>query len=192
MAVDATGDADLFRYCDVRCEKGDNGLTYWTYTIDPQTLPILTGSGKIAQDAFLRMDGADEYGEGAPAEYSKYDGTNDRQVTRFLIDGRRCLRREVYEDGCRKDRMIVSLPGMAQFRTTRRIVGAYTLEPGDVDRPFPDSIGCLGDWRCPGPYGRFPIGRCIPRAAPIFSPPDAVSPLPRRHGRRHVSSPARL
>lgn len=175
MAVDATGDADLFRYSNVQCSNGTNGLTYWTYTIDPEILDKSIGTGKITQNKFLMMSGADEYGEGAPEGYPKYDGTDDRQITRFLIDSRSCLRREVYEDGLRRDRMIMSLPGMAQFRTTRRITGEYELDSEDANRIFPDSIGCVGDWRFPGivweiPYralyskkcrNLFAAGRCF-------------------------------
>lgn len=173
--VDASGDADVFSRAGVPCEKGENGLTYWSYTVDRALLQKSAGADRVMLDDWLDMGGADEYGDCAPGAYPKYDGTDDRQVTRFLLDGRRQLRREIYEDGARKDRVIVTLPGMAQMRTTRRIVGAKVIDSADCNKRFADSVGCVGDWRQAGvvweiPYGTlysesrgnlFAAGRCI-------------------------------
>jgi len=173
--VDASGDADVFSRAGVPCEKGENGLTYWTYTVDQALLRRSLDVERVMLDNWLDMGGADEYGDCAPDAYPKYDGTDDRQVTRFLVDGRRQLRREIYEDGARKDRVIVTLPGMAQMRTTRRIVGARVIDSADYNKRFADSVGCVGDWRQAGmvweiPYGSlysetcgnlFAAGRCI-------------------------------
>jgi hypothetical protein len=54
----------------------------------------------------------------------------------------------------------LSLPGMAQLRTTRRIAGRYTLSGDDSSRSFADSIGCTGDWRKRGPIYEIPY-RCL-------------------------------
>ena len=177
--VDATGDADLFARAGVPFEKADNGLTYWTYTLDPKQLQDWDPTGRIPLDDWLDMGGADEYGESAPEAFSKYDGTEDRQVTQFLIDGRKCLREEVYENGTRIDRVILCLPGMAQMRTTRRIIGEQTLDSRHVNQYMANSVGCVADWRSPGPvweipyetlYARqcvnlFAAGRCISATA---------------------------
>lgn len=173
--VDATGDGDVFYRAGIPCEKANNGLTYWTYTVEPDQLGKYDGTDRIPLDEWLDMGGADEYGDSAPGEYPKYDGTDDKQITQFLVDGRKCLRKEIYEDGKRKDRIILNLPGMAQMRTTRRMIGRRTLNNNDVNSYISDSVGCVADWRSKGsvweiPYSTlysdmcenlFVAGRCI-------------------------------
>ena len=46
----------------------------------------------------------------------------------------------------RNTRNIVTLPGMAQFRTTRRIDGAYVLKESDTYRHFDDSVAAICDF----------------------------------------------
>ena len=46
----------------------------------------------------------------------------------------------------RKSREVVTLPGMAQFRTTRCIDGEYTLKESDAYRHFDDSVGAICDF----------------------------------------------
>lgn len=173
--VDATGDADIFARAGIACEKGDNGLTYWSYVVDPQQIKKATNRNRVPVDDWLQMGGADEYGEGAPGAFPKYDGTDDRQITRFLLDGRKCLRKEIYEDGKRKDRVILTLPSMPQMRTTRRIESDFVLQSIHANQEFSDSVGCVGDWISAGivweiPYrslyskrcaNLFAAGRCI-------------------------------
>jgi hypothetical protein len=51
---------------------------------------------------------------------------------------------------------------MAQFRTTRRIVGLATM--GDEPHvPVPTSIGLVPDWRKPGPLWEVPYGALVAR-----------------------------
>jgi len=40
----------------------------------------------------------------------------------------------------------VSLPSMAQFRTTRHIIGEYVMTGEDVYKTFEDSVGTFGDF----------------------------------------------
>ena len=154
--VDASGDGDIFARAGAKYEKGENGLTYWSYTVDKELLARGMDAERVMLDDWLDMGGADEYGDCAPQAYSKYDGTDDRQITRFLLDGRRQMRKEIYADGARTDRVIVTLPGMAQMRTTRRIIGAVTIDSQDYNRQFPDSVGCVGDWRQSGMVWQIP------------------------------------
>lgn len=154
--VDATGDADLFYRAGAPCMKGDNGLSYWTYSIDPEKLKTADKIALENPNYWLNMGGAHELGYNSPTIKRRYDGTDDIDVTDFIIDGRRCIRDEIYENGKRKDRIITSLPGMAQFRTTRHIVGEYVLDDIDENRKFEDSIGTIGDWRFAGPIWQIP------------------------------------
>ena len=52
---------------------------------------------------------------------------------------------------------------MAQFRTTRRILGRENLRDGQNDLFFETSIGLSGDWRKAGPVWEIPFGTLVPR-----------------------------
>jgi hypothetical protein len=52
---------------------------------------------------------------------------------------------------------------MAQFRTTRRIVGQTTLSDGQHGIHLPTSIGLVADWRKPGYIWEIPCGTLIPQ-----------------------------
>ena len=53
---------------------------------------------------------------------------------------------ENLKDGDRKSRDVVQLPGMTNFRTTRRIVGDATLLPEDAFVRREDSIALINDF----------------------------------------------
>ena len=61
----------------------------------------------------------------------------------------------------KKQYSLLALPGMAQFRTTRRITGFYELTSADVFARFEDSVGCVGDWRKAGPIYEIPYRTLI-------------------------------
>jgi len=99
----------------------------------------------------------------------KFSGTDSAQVTRFVLEGRRLLR-EYYttqhaqdNDNNRHHHFPTTLPAMAQFRTTRRIVGQATMADGQEGRHRPDSVGLAPDWRKAGPLWEIPYGALLPR-----------------------------
>jgi len=106
----------------------DAGVKLWL-----DTLACQPGRPSLLQ--LVRL-GASDSGAGAPPGAEKMPGTDAAQVTRFVLEGRRMLR-EHYQaqqaqggDCSRYHLFPVTLPAMAQFRTTRRIVGRETLSEG--------------------------------------------------------------
>jgi hypothetical protein len=122
-------------------------------------------------DALLEMIrlGASASGGGMPEGMPKLYGTDGRQVTRFVLESHRLLREHYRtrqsrpESGGRAGLFPLTLPAMAQFRTTRRIVGQAVLETGQEAAHFTDSVGLAPDWRRAGPVWEIPYGALLPR-----------------------------
>lgn len=87
-------------------------------------------------------------------------------VTRFALDARRGMLdhyKSLYSDGARRqDVYPLALPSMAQFRTTRCIVGRATMSEGEANRPAKGPIGLMADWRRPGEVWEVPYGALVP------------------------------
>ena len=166
--IDATGDADVAYRAGAACVTAGNWLSMWA----------LQASFARAQKVVARSDtslldcirlGGDAWGRGAPPGAGKFDGTDGAQVTRFVLEGRRLLREHYAleqmedRDADRRKRFPVTLPAMAQFRTTRRIVGRATLSDGQDGLHVASSIGLTPDWRKAGPVWEIPYATLLPR-----------------------------
>jgi hypothetical protein len=149
MFVDATGDADLLFRAGADCTEEKNYLAYWFYKTDLAMMEKAVGSGNVKDGISLEWrgsflpDGSYTLGE------KDYSGTDVKDITRFVITGRKTLRKEIVKN-CEEKGSIIALPGMAQYRRTRRINGLYCLEEADALRSFDDSIGVTGHWMKPG------------------------------------------
>ena len=164
--IDATGDADVAWRAGAPCEEGTNSLAIWalemkTHAAHPHA-PDAEPSDKLARIRLgLRNGGAEDAAD--------WRGTDAAGVTRFVLAGRALLReryrsRHAAEgDAPRERRYPVALPAMAQFRTTRRIVGRTTLQDGEHGRPRADSVGLVADWREAGRVWEVPYGALIPQ-----------------------------
>ncbi|HEX2951411.1 MAG TPA: FAD-dependent oxidoreductase, partial [Armatimonadota bacterium] len=99
----------------------------------------------------------------------KMDGTDGKQVTKFVLEGRRLLREfylQQHDNGgmtSRENLFPLTLPNMAQFRTTRRIVGTTTLTDNQHGRHVDDSVGLVADWRKPGFIWEIPYSTLVPQ-----------------------------
>jgi hypothetical protein len=99
----------------------------------------------------------------------KFKGTDGKDVTRFVLEGRRLLREHYAakqadpDGGGRHGVYPIHLPSMVQFRTTRRIEGQVTLSEGMHAREFDDSVGLLANWWRPGEVWQVPYGTLLPR-----------------------------
>jgi hypothetical protein len=157
--IDATGDADLAVRCGLATAEQENWLSYWMYSTSLEAMERAVAEGRIERGIHLMQLGANDSGRGAPEGSPRYCGTDDRQITQFVLAGRALALRELKSR--QKGRFsLLSLPTIPQLRTTRRLVGRWTLSASDVGRAFPDSIGCAGDWREPGPVYEVPY-RCL-------------------------------
>ncbi|MBD3185101.1 FAD-dependent oxidoreductase [Candidatus Poribacteria bacterium] len=151
--IDATGDADVAYRAGAPCVEQDNWMSIWWMeaSLDKAEEAVSENSGaKLNWDRRL---GGSNTGEGMPEGMKKYSGTDGREVSEFVLHGRK-LMREFYEkeqskrgESGRKDIFPMTLPSMAQFRTTRRIDGIKTLRNVDFYRHFDDCVGMVADWR---------------------------------------------
>jgi hypothetical protein len=149
MFVDSSGDADLFFRSGAKCVEEKNYLAYWFYKTNIGMMRKALETGNVMDGISLewrgsfRPDGSYTLGE------KDYKGSDAAHVTRFVLNGRKLLKEEV--DKNRKEGgSIIALPGMAQYRRTRRIKGQYCLTEDDALKGFDDSIGCTGHWMKPG------------------------------------------
>ena len=169
--IDATGDADVAHYAGTECVEADNWLSIWG--IEASLLAARKAVAGNSAEPLLQLFciGGDNAGRNAPSDIPPMRGTDAEQVNRFILEGRRILR-EHYQteqaalgaDG-RNQLFPLTLPSIAQFRTTRRIVGQTTLQAGQAGKSAPDSIGLAADWRTCGKVWEIPYGTLLPRKA---------------------------
>ncbi len=151
--IDATGDADVAYKAGAPCIEQDNWLSIWAIeaSLNLATSAVSENSGSKLN--FSRRLGASDTGKGAPEGMRKFYGTKGKDVSEFILEGRKLLRefyrKEQSKHGPsgRNDIFPVALPSMAQFRTTRRIAGIKTLNSDDHDKHFDDCVGVIADWR---------------------------------------------
>jgi len=167
--IDATGDADVAYRAGAPCAEAGNWLSLWAIQASyARAQQVVAQPEKTPLLDCIRL-GADAWGHGISPDVAKFYGTNGAQVTRFILESRRLLR-EHYTVGHtaggetgRHKCFPVTLPAMAQFRTTRHIVGQATVAGGQDGIHVPASVGLVPDWRKPGPVWEIPYGALLPR-----------------------------
>jgi hypothetical protein len=161
--VDATGDADVAFRAAAECFESGNWPALWALEASRQAMRESPDAG-LFKVVVLSKGGAREL----EPPGGGLRGTDPEQVTRFVLDGRRGLREryaKLHASDPATDRRSlfpIALPAMAQFRTTRGIVGRTVLEAGQEGRSFADSIGMAADWRCAGRVWEIPFGALVP------------------------------
>ncbi len=146
IIIDATGDADVLFKAGVPTIQGMNYFTYYGQQITLETCKDAVASGNIQRAVkYINGGSANLYGKNHPENMPLFTGTDELDVNRYLIENQLLLLQNIKNQD-RFSRDIVTLPGMAQFRTTRCIVGDYTLNDSDVFRHFDDSIAAVCDF----------------------------------------------
>lgn len=151
--IDSTGDADLAYQAGAPCAEQDNWLSIWSMeaSLEQARNAVSDGSGKKLNKR--RVLGGSDAGKGAPKGMRKFYGTNGKDVSEFVLESRKMLRKFYEKEQTtlgasgRNDIFPMTLPSMAQFRTTRRIVGLKTLTNGEFRKHFDDCVGMVADWR---------------------------------------------
>ncbi|MBQ2976166.1 MAG: FAD-dependent oxidoreductase [Clostridia bacterium] len=148
IVVDTTGDADILYRAGMPTADGKNYHTYFAYTMDIEHCQKAVESGRIEHAIFNSAGGhANLFGRNHPADVPFYTGTTGEDVNRYLINNQLEMLENLKKDGKDKgSRQVISLPGMCQFRATRRLVGDYTLQQNDVYKHFDDSISVVNDF----------------------------------------------
>lgn len=146
IIVDTTGDADVLYRAGVPTRQGGNYYTMISNATNLDLMKKAVESGDIA-DAYTGVTGgrSNLYGGGHPEGMPLFEGTNVNSVTDFIIKNHLDTLANVRK-GDRKRDDIVMLPGMAQFRTTRCLIGDKEFDMNDAYRHCDDSIGAICDF----------------------------------------------
>lgn len=146
--VDASGDADLLAKAGVPTITGRNYHTYIAYGANLETCKNAAETGDMGKmyKTYTPQTCADLYGHGHPDNIEPYDATKADEVNRYLITSQLELLDRIRQED-RKSRTLTTLPTMAQFRTSRRIDGDYTLNAQrDAYKHFEDSVSAINDF----------------------------------------------
>ncbi|MBE6732019.1 MAG: FAD-dependent oxidoreductase [Ruminococcaceae bacterium] len=144
--IDATGDSDLLHFAGVKTVTGGNYHSYWAFKADLKSCQAAVESKNIEKlTSWITGGGANLYGGGHPEGKPLWDGTDGDQVSKYFIENQLELLGKLNEED-RKERDILELPIMPQFRTTRHIDGDYTLKEEDAYKHFEDSVCAICDF----------------------------------------------
>ena len=155
MIVDATGDADLayMTGLETALYAPGNHLAAWYYYsgkegygLKPMGMVDQTEE-EMARNPVSRL---------STRSFRGLDGRELSEVTclshaAILND----VRRKKESDPTYEPVTVATIP---QMRMTRRLVGAYTLDEGEVHKRQEDSVGMVSDWRKRGPVFEVPYG----------------------------------
>ena len=153
VVIDASGDADVLYRAGALCSEQGSHMTYWSYV---QTDRQDSSKGLVSsQPNKLNIVAIGNYrGSDLPADTPQYKGTDVHHVTEFLIQSRKMALERIKSD---PSLTLTSFPSQAQFRSTRRIVGEYTLLTSDAGKHFDDSIGCASIFNIAKPVYEIPF-----------------------------------
>jgi hypothetical protein len=147
--IDTSGDADLFFRAGAKCAEEKNYLAYWFYKTNLEMMRKAAESGNIKDAISLEWHGSFHEDGSYNLGEKEFKGTDAKDITRFVLAGRKLLKQEIAKNREEKGTLL-ALPGMAQYRRTRRIKGIFTLKETNAQTHFEDSIGCTGHWLKPG------------------------------------------
>ncbi len=177
--IDATGDADLFSYADeetVLHEKGNIPAAWFYETIDGRNVLHMYGAADVLS-ADENTAVPDTIDSARISGINAWENSNAVLKCHSLLFSRFLEKGEVSEE-----HSLSAIATIPQFRMTRRISGAYTLDESEDHSFFEDSIGLCGDWRKRGPVFEIPYrtlyspnisnmlaaGRCISVTDPMW------------------------
>jgi len=143
--VDATGDADIALRSGVPCEDGESFFTYIAYHTDLERAQLTVDKQDMYHSRKWMHIGSDLWGNGHPDDIPTFHGIDAKSESFMLAEGQRRLLNALRDDKG-SSREITTLPGMAQYRKTRRIAGEYTLTEQDQFKAFADSVGVADDF----------------------------------------------
>ena len=146
VVVDATGDADVLKMAGVPTVDGENYFTYYGEGISLEGCRRALETGNLWH-AYQHPSGGPSnlYGHQHPKDKPTYKGVSLEVVNEYLQENQ-LLMLEKEKNKPRMERNVHMLPGMPQFRTSRRIDGDEKLDGADEYRHFETSIGAICDF----------------------------------------------
>ncbi len=141
VIIDATGDADIAYRSGCETELGTNFMSYIIHGVN-----LTKENRDMCSVRRWLQCGASMTGNNQPEDIPLLNGVTSDDVNTLVQRGLLLALKKVktYD---RKSFEVTGLPVMPQFRTTRRLVGDYTLTEADRFCGFEDSIGAFGDFR---------------------------------------------
>lgn len=146
IIVDTTGDADIMHRAGVPTRQGKNFFTMCAFGTDTKTCgkAAATGNMRYAMDYYWGGN-ANLYGGNHPDDMEKFTGTTKESVTDFIVKNHIKMLDNL-KSSDRLGRDVVMLPQMAQFRTTRTIIGDETFSKENVFTHSNTSISTICDF----------------------------------------------
>lgn len=161
IVVDATGDADVLKAAGVPTVDGENYFTYYGEGITLEGCRRAVEKGDLWQAYYHPQGGPSNlHGGGHPEGKARYVGTDLDTVNEYLQENQ-LLMLENESQKSRTERNIHMLPGMCQFRTSRRLDGNATLTGEDVYQHCETSIGTICDFELRDRLYEVPYGTLI-------------------------------
>lgn len=147
-AVDATGDADVFRMAGAPTaayEKGNLPAAWFYETKNgSNTLHMLGAADILPDDQTAKI----------PDKLNgrRISGLDADELSEAVIVCHKQSLHTFLQDGpVSEQHSLTALATIPQLRMTRRIRGVFTQSEADCQQNFADSIGMVGDWRKAGP-----------------------------------------
>jgi len=160
VVIDASGDADIIHRANIPCTVNKhNFLSMEVMRSDLNSYQKAIDEKDILKGRSWLNLGANLFGTNHPKDMRFFSGVTNEDVTEYLLETRKLVFEKI-KDEDRKSRDIITLPGMAQFRKTRRINGDYLFTENDAFKHFEDSIGAIGDFSYRGQRYEIPY-RCL-------------------------------
>lgn len=146
IIVDTTGDADIMYRAGVPTRQGKNFFTMCALGTDTETCKKAADKGNMRYATDYYWGGnADLYGGNHPEDMERFTGTTKESVTDFVVKNHIKMLDNLKESD-RLKRDVIMLPGMAQFRTTRTIIGDETFSKEDKFIHLNTSISAICDF----------------------------------------------
>lgn len=146
IIVDTTGDADILYRAGVPTQQGGNFFTMCSLGTDVEACKKTADTGDMRYLMSYYFGGkADLYGGNHPEGMPKFTGTTKESVTDFVVKNHLEMLNAIKPVN-RRERDIVMLPSMAQFRTTRTIIGDEMFDKANAFTHSNTSIGAICDF----------------------------------------------
>ena len=146
IIVDTTGDADILYRAGVPTQQGGNFFTMCSLGTDIEACKKTADTKDMRYLMSYYFGGkADLYGGNHPEGMPKFTGTTKESVTDFVVKNHIETLNAIKPTN-RRERDIVMLPSMAQFRTTRTIIGDEMFDKANAFTHSNTSIGAICDF----------------------------------------------
>lgn len=147
IVVDTTGDADILYRAGVPTQQGRNFFTMMAMATNLELCKNAVEKQDISYLYHTRAWGgaATLYGNGHPEGMPHFKGTDADDVNHFVIQNHIQMLENIKGDE-RKSRDVMMLPGMAQFRETRTLIGDEVFTIESAYKHSPTSIGAICDF----------------------------------------------